>query len=230
MSVSSDRLLCEACGYPIDGMDVARVCPECGRAVGESLPGRRAGSPWQQQPGVRAWTRTALGVLRSPRGGWAAVRVERPRAFALLITNISVASVTATIALLPGPVWRPPVRYVTMFFLVHFLLVLALSAVEYAGIRLLGKRHGYRVTSEVATAVCAHASVGWVISGIAVAAAAQILQRVGTLWNGSMGFRGGGNVGVLIAGAAILAAFALGMIVYSTLCGVGYRAMRFANR
>ena len=36
--------------------------------------------------------------------------------------------------------------------------------------------------------------------------------------------------GVLIAIGALLAAFLLGMVMFSLLCGVGYRALRYANR
>ncbi len=169
-------------------------------------------------------------MLRRPRNAWTRVRIERPRSAALLLTNLTISSLLATAALLPGPAWSPPLGYTLAFFVTTFLLMLALSTVEYAGIRFLGKQHAYRVTPTVALTTCAHASFGWLLSGAAVALTAQVLQRITPLWNASMGFRSGQNTGVLLALGLMLAAFVTGMIAYSILCGLGYRALRYANQ
>ncbi|QYK46965.1 MAG: hypothetical protein KF838_09230 [Phycisphaeraceae bacterium] len=41
-------LLCERCGYVLEGLDHGGNCPECGKPIAESLPrNARPGSPWQ---------------------------------------------------------------------------------------------------------------------------------------------------------------------------------------
>ena len=157
------------------------------------------------------------------------MRVERARAASLAIVNITASAALGTLAMVSGPAWNSSIRYSIAYFIASFFLLLALTTVEYVGIRFLGSRHGYRVTSHVAIAVCGHASFGWLISGAGIAIGAQIMQRIPALWNVSMGLRGGANIGVLIFGAALLVLFVVGMIAYSVLCGIGYRALRYAN-
>ncbi|MEZ6318065.1 MAG: hypothetical protein R3B49_04810 [Phycisphaerales bacterium] len=41
-------VLCERCGYVVEGLDPAGACPECGKPIAESLPERRVGTPWQR--------------------------------------------------------------------------------------------------------------------------------------------------------------------------------------
>lgn len=60
-------LLCEKCGYVVEGLDIAGVCPECGKPIEESLPERRVGTPWQQEPGVKSLVRTWWMTLRHPK-------------------------------------------------------------------------------------------------------------------------------------------------------------------
>ena len=43
--VAPRPVLCEDCGYHVGGLDPTGRCPECGRAVGESLPGHRGPTP-----------------------------------------------------------------------------------------------------------------------------------------------------------------------------------------
>jgi len=61
------RPRCEGCGYPIVGLPTSSNCPECGRAVAESLSGMRSG-----RCGTRG-TRTGDRGVR----GWATERCGR---------------------------------------------------------------------------------------------------------------------------------------------------------
>jgi len=65
---------CEFCGYNLTGTAAESRCPECGRAVIESLaPGVRAGTPWERRKELgtlRTWWRCgADAVLRPGRFG-----------------------------------------------------------------------------------------------------------------------------------------------------------------
>ena len=61
------EVLCERCGYVVEGLQASGNCPECGLVVEESLPEARPGSPWQQGPSVRSWLLTVWRVCLQPR-------------------------------------------------------------------------------------------------------------------------------------------------------------------
>ena len=44
-------LLCEKCGYIINGISAESVCPECATPIVESLPDTRQPPLWEQQRG-----------------------------------------------------------------------------------------------------------------------------------------------------------------------------------
>src|SRR6266571_4722751 len=55
-------LLCEKCGYIIDGIPTDSLCPECAMPIAESLPEKRRPPMWEQpdvRAGVRFWTTTS---------------------------------------------------------------------------------------------------------------------------------------------------------------------------
>jgi hypothetical protein len=214
MSAAPHQLLCESCGYPLDGIDQSGSCPECGMPIAESLPDRRPGSPWQQRPGVKPLLATQLGMLLHPRAAWSTIRPVAHRALSLFGANLAIAVILGTLALIPAGAAKP--RYIFIYAVGFFLLLLSLTAVEYSGIRILGKRHGFRTTPGVALAVCAHASVGWIISGAAIALGAIAARCL--------------TPSRLVGGGVILiGGFLCGMIIFSVLCGIGYRALRYAN-
>lgn len=220
MSATTGQLLCESCGYPIDAGPPDAACPECGRPVALSNPSRRIGSPWQQRPALRSWLSTNLRTLRRPAAAWTTIRVETTRSAWLLATNLGVASAFATCAIIPaaGP------TYIPMFFVGTLLLLAALASIEYNGIRFLGRWHRYRITPGVALAVIAHASVGLIVAGAGVALFAQAFRHIDRLR--AFPFRETWANAATHLGIP----FALGIIAFSALSGLGYQALRYANR
>src|SRR5690606_15252630 len=62
----------------LEGLGADGACPECGRAIAESLPGRRRGTPAQRSASLGALARTvrlAVRSVRSPRVLWDDARV-----------------------------------------------------------------------------------------------------------------------------------------------------------
>lgn len=65
------RPRCEACGYGLTGLPLARRCPECGRPVGESLPTYRRPPAFAAARGLLG---RATGFLRTTYDVWSARR------------------------------------------------------------------------------------------------------------------------------------------------------------
>ncbi len=244
----ASELLCERCGYVLDGSPVEGACAECGLAIRESLAERRPGSAWQRKPSPWSWMATGWGVVLHPARTFREVRLDpslRWRDEALLWDNVVAAAFLGLAVLLAGLSDDGAGFVLNMLVAVVFtpvvqLPLLMLTELERIGIGFVGRRRGWRVDRVASGAVCAHASVGWV--------AATVLGALGYLvsWPvyevlrklvGPGGFGPGGAMGTVIAelveyvpAALPLVGFGVGMVVFESLVWIGVRGCRFANR
>src|SRR4051812_5178876 len=83
-------LLCESCGYGLEGLPVSGKCPECGKPIAESLPSNRTGTAWQRRPGLFSWALTCKRVLVGPEREFSRVSMSRGTP-GLLIVNLLIA-------------------------------------------------------------------------------------------------------------------------------------------
>lgn len=228
-TAGSSALLCERCGYDLGGLGgEARggACPECGLAVSESLPTKRTGTAWQRDPGPLGWFLVNGSVLLHPLGVWRIVQPAVGNSIGLAWQNALAAGMLAGAAMMiPGAGAQPPadIVYAVVFALVMALVILLLTGVEYVGIRFFGRRRGWRVTRGVAAAVCGHASVGWLASGVGV----------GVGWHAGLAI-GGGVPAVLIGRVSWsmllpIVGFMAGLVAFEVLVYAGFTRMRFAN-
>ncbi len=191
-------------------------------------PANRVGSAWQQGASVWSWVVSALlGVFRRPRGFWDRVMVDRRAARGLAVVNAATAGVVGVG--IPAYMLRDVMLFV-VFAPLAGVTVWVLTLIEHAGLRFWGRVHGARITKDVAWAVCGHASYGWVIGGVLVAAG----WIVGMFDRASGYFHIGqsGRVAVLPFGSwlyMVIGAF-VGLLLFETLTYLGVRRMRFANR
>ncbi|MGD9689930.1 MAG: hypothetical protein AB7K52_09790 [Phycisphaerales bacterium] len=238
-------LLCERCGYDIEGLPGSGACPECGRAVAQSLPERRPGSAWQRVGGTRAAWHAYWAAWTRPRRLFDEIRIAAPesdrRVWALTAmsdlwtAHLSIVPAAAFIGLclalglveIMGAAGRAAGVLLMLGSVVlalpAMLFLGALTNIERGGIQVLGRMRGWRVTPAVADAVCAHASAGWV--GGALIGNVLMVATAIVPWALSEG-EPAPIAGVL---KSIGAGLVIGLLWFEMLTYVGVRRCRYAN-
>lgn len=232
-------LLCERCGYVIEGLDAEGACPECGKPIAESLPERRTGTLWQRDEGNslrllgRSWWRT----LRSPLKTLDELQAERQRSRRLLV--FTLLAVCVTVGMLLGfnlYVWNDiyTVLHAGALGLAAMLVLLlpvlyVLTKIEQFGLWFFARRRGWRVDNVLAGSICAHGSVGWLIGStacstfltFAIVASYQVWYiEIGPLRVD------GPKIFLWLAFLSVI----VGLIVFEGFTYIGLRRCKFANR
>lgn len=202
-------LLCERCGYVVEGLATEGACPECGRPIAESLPERRVGTPWQQRRGMRSFVRTGLLTIVRPRRVLDLTRPDAKdgRALARRYAAFGV------------PLWG---------------VFLLLTWVEANGLRFFGSRRGFRITEDIAWTVCGHGAVGWAIASIGLWIGAG-LATAG--FGVSMRSYEATDYDPTLASALVGTGlglggglFLIGFLFFETFAWLGLRRLKYANR
>lgn len=235
-------LLCEGCGYVIEGLPRNNVCPECGRSIESSLPEARIGTIWQRadNPGWREAWQTMRAMLWRPKSIIDTVRIDDHRSWDLLTWCAKVASlisllwtlVACTASLFSGDLQLFLCVCIAMGFVgfIGFVLqglaIVLLVRIERIGMRFIGARHRWRIDHTVSRVVCAHAAVGWLTGGvlISVSISALIVAMIATSDRKDP---------YLLPEALFVSYFGswfLGLLHFESLVYLGMRRCRYANR
>jgi len=242
-------LLCERCGYVVDGLPLAGACPECGKPIAESLPARRTGTPWQRDRTLPAAAATCWAMWASPRRIFdaAAIAPDRARpgqtllsladlchyAAAFLATLPIVLTAGGSIVVftlgrgsaefLPTMIWLAVLVLAAGGIAFPITLVFAaLSGIERAGVQFFGRTRRWRVSPVVASVVCALAAAGWVAGGVIG------MGLCAGAWIAALASDNGAHWANL-ALASPIAGFIIGLLWFEILVYVGVRRCRFAN-
>ncbi len=229
-------LLCERCGYVVEGLDPAGNCPECGKAIAESLPERRVGTAWEQAPSLLALLRGAAETLMHPRAVLDSMCFTEGPNDSLQRFHAAIASMTffglPLVALFGElsesrdpdiilPVILLIITGLVGWFVLHGLTIL-LTWIETQGLVFFGARRGARLTPTIARSITAHGGIGWVISGVGFTSCALL---------GSMLARLTGRATWAPIGLSIGLAFLVGgFLFFETFAWLGLRRCKFANR
>ncbi len=244
MALDPTTLLCEACGYSIEGLPSGANCPECGTSAASSMPEGRPGSPWQQRRGLIPFLKTNWLVLRRPRQLFRDVRLDVRSGASLLAINLLVAA-TAILAPWSGVLLDDPIRALRGAHAARFLrtallvvpaqvlaiaaVLLLLTGIEWAGIQFFARRRGARLCRLAAWQVVAHASIGWVVAAMCVFLTLvfrlnlsffDVFPRLAAL----AGLSSVASALIPVAGAVA------GLLVFESLVAIGVHRCRFANR
>lgn len=234
-----DVLLCERCGYVLSGLPTDAACPECGKAIAESLPSARTLA--YDPKGGMGWVRVAVRMVRSPFGAYETVKIDVERARGFATRSFAIVSVIAGVGvMLPligfyglprtdatsalGWMLKQAASIVPVVMLGTFVLLWLVLLIERAGSRVIGLTHRWRITGEVAYCVCAYASVGWLLGalGLAVSGAWYALRIADENFAAS-------SEGFYVMYGGLAAAFLLGLFGYELLVYIGLRRCKFAN-
>lgn len=245
--IGDHALLCERCGYALEGIAHDSACPECGTPIAQSLPQRRTGTPWQRAPGARALLATWWMALRHPNRTLRIARVrdgESLHAVTILVASALAGFGFGLLSLCIGIAeGGDPDRIDWVVALVMALLVIplatglltfavffALTAIEGAGLRVIGRQRGMRITREIARVIVAHGSVGWFIAAMAPwAMTAGVLLH--TFWRDQATLATPTPIALrLLMFALPLLLLATGFLVFEVFAYLGLRGMKFANR
>lgn len=231
-------LLCERCGYIIEDLDQSLPCPECGKPIIESLPQRRVGTPWQQNPSFRSMAKTWLQTLRHPLKVLDSISFEQTEttrlnqetiAAATLISLIFSTALCFILSLLHLPL--SGVYFIASIVpaLILAFVLIALSSIEARGIQVIGKTRGFRLTSPIAWAIVGHGSVGWLFAGLSIGfgmatkAVAYNIETISDDYALADNYRMFGNI-VMVIGVFT------GFLFFETFAYLGLRRCKYANR
>lgn len=246
-------LLCERCGYVINGLPTDGVCPECGLGIEKSLPANRQGTPWQRLGGPVPMMSTWWMTLRHPARTLDQLAVGPPRIRRLLLlAGLPIGLLLGAVLMLVFEMERPlpnggsvawsPGSAVGAFALSVVMGVLltpvaaavlaGMTWIEARGLVIFGAQRSVRMEPDLAHTIVRHGAVGWLLCGAGAAMALPLAWSLEV----ELGFARGRRVAVEPPAWTIVSAYAgflvaaLGFLWFEFFAWFGLRRCKFANR
>jgi|GEM_PF-4279126 len=230
-------LLCEQCGYVLEGLETSDPCPECGKPIAESLPIDRPGTPWQQKHSIFTLLKTWYGVLRHPKRTFDEMNSIEQDGMSLLAIGLlcSISSVFFLLIVLIATFGNSErVSVLTLAFIVgivYWIIAFVYAWISSYRIR-AWTRKKYRISSDTSWAIIGHASLGLCLP--------PIMLFLITLFSRSLIFVSNFDhpeftilffsVLFSIANVAFIFSFPVGLIYFEIMCTIGIRRCKFRNQ
>ena len=230
-------LLCEKCGYVIEGLDTAGVCPECGKPIEESLPRKRDGTPWQRKTSVVSLIKTWWFMLFRPRRIFDEMDSIERDGMSLVAAGLIAGVAAVFLSIMCDQMFTSVGEGIGLVILMAFLgFIYWIIGYLYAWIAMaricrIAKMRGYRVSRDAAWAISGHASVGLMFPLITILAWMVLLWTVQLI--DQISFINVKLYSDRIFGfifMTVLASFPLGLVVFEVLCSLGMSRCKFRNR
>ncbi|MCA9275210.1 MAG: hypothetical protein KDA29_04215 [Phycisphaerales bacterium] len=157
-------LLCEKCGYRLEGLDTDGLCPECGLAIRESFPERRRTFEWLGYTRPRDLIRMAEMTLFRPAELFGHMRIEEGvssdlRSYWFLV---AIALIMLGYIVTPGDdVWWFR-ALISPIFIVIYLYMLFYNWLVRVMFEFIARRCGKRMDRELAGTITNYASFAWI--------------------------------------------------------------------
>ncbi len=233
--VTDATLLCEQCGYVLEGLDAGGACPECGQKIAESLPSRRMGTPFQVSPGWRGFLRQCRMLMLRPAELFVRMRVESdPNALLFFLSSALAAMslvgpIVIFVALLGSSMEDRIIGLAAPLFLWFPALFafMFLMWLERIGVVFFSRKRGWRVSKPVAAAICANAAPSWIAASVLANVGVGLMLLVQQVMYDLP--RGWHPWAETAAAAMPVLGFIAGMLVFETLVYIGVRRCKYAN-
>lgn len=228
-------LLCERCGYVIEGLDTEGQCPECAKPIAESLRGDYPGSPWQHRFEFSGIVRSWFLILRHPIQQSRALKVNQQETFAMtwLVNFLAAILITPatiifliTISIIDSGFFANNVIAVVVYTLVamgYWILASSYASLASPRVQLIARWRNQRLTLPVARTAVAYASVGLTLAPIIISASLVLFSALIVLDLGSP------IVGQLLVLAWLLSVPAA-VVYFEVLLWIACRRLRYRNR
>ncbi len=184
-------LLCERCGYVIEGLDQDGVCPECGKPIVESLPGARIGTAWQQKQSKRNLFRTWWMMFRYPKKSIELIRFDHQKCIEQLTQTLILILLVGSVGTATTHLVRPRTDTSILNYVIGFALIFGISTIiglfisayslAFSGIcvlvaRSFPTRFRHRINADSLWNLTAHGSFVW-LSTAAIVLGGQVVER-----------------------------------------------------
>lgn len=243
-----EALLCERCGYELEGLDLDTDCPECALAIRTSLPRRRPGSPYQNRRKTTSLLKTFFLILFRPKRTIRNLDIDRGSGVAMMWHGLFVSTALFSLAYLvftstmfimmsPGSfalgMLVAPVFTICAIGLVLWLLGVGYAALGYARVRWLANQRGSRMPVATAWTITGHASMGLTLAPLMMGAGllVQMPFTLIFLFNDSPSDGSLAVAGVLsmISGFLFILAIPIALVEFEVLLSMCTRRLRYRN-
>lgn len=241
-------LLCEGCGYVVDGLGDDGACPECGKPIGESLPRERSGSAYQRRRGWGPLIRTWGATLARPRRVLAELRIDEKSGMSLMWRGLTLAIGLPILFYIAGGgvmiFHRLGVGDIGSFVTLVFFSGLGWLGVLVVGVvyttlavprlKLIARGRGVRMDNALAWTIAGQASMGLTIWPLCFSAwglvAVPVMIYVELTGDYMVYSAGWYRIVQVVFSVILFVGLAVSFVEFEVLLSMGTRRLRFRNR